>query len=62
MDVIQIIIQAGAVGIAVYVLYVLKTLVGNHINHNTDALKDLTSTLSSLKQVIKDFHQHNGKK
>lgn len=62
MDIIQIVIQAGAVGIAVYVIYVLKTLISNHINHNTEALKDLTSVLSELKQVIVDFHKQNGNK
>ncbi|HEC66974.1 MAG TPA: hypothetical protein ENI23_16990 [bacterium] len=65
MDIIQIIIQAGAVGVAVYVVYawkqssakkddMIKELVGNHMNHNTEVLRELSKTLSGLKQIIGD--------
>ena len=53
MDIIQIIIQAGAVGIAAYAIYSLSHIIGNHISHNSDALKELSVVLGELKELIK---------
>ena len=60
MDLVQLTIQAGAVGVAIYAIHTLKTLVGNHMNHNTEAFTALIKVIGELKQVIKDYH--NGKK
>ena len=56
MDVIGIIVEMGTIGVAVYVLYILKTLLGNHINHNTEVLVELKDVIRDLKDTIKDFH------
>ena len=54
MDIIQLVLQFGGIGVGVYALYVLKTLVGNHIAHNSEALDRLSDTLSKLHQLIED--------
>ena len=54
MDIIQIVIQAGAVGIAVYTIYTLNKIVSNHLNHLTDAINRLENTLLELQQFLKD--------
>jgi len=58
---IEVIIQGGAVGLTLasfgiisYLIGTLKKLLGNHIDHNTEALKDLTTTLAELKQFLVD--------
>ena len=60
MDIVQIVVQTGSVGVAIYVLYILKGIVGKHISHNTQALSELTKVMAELKQIIKDFHRKNG--
>lgn len=59
MDLVQIIIQGGSVGIAVYAIYALtkiiselKTIIGNHIDHSTEVQKDLAVAIAELKEVI----------
>ena len=54
MDILQVVIQGGAVGVAAYTLYILKKLIGNHIDHNTKVLENLTSVLTRLDQFLKD--------
>lgn len=54
MNIIQIIIQGGAVGLAGFSLYIIWKLTGNHLKHNTKALQELTGEVKSLKEVIKD--------
>ena len=53
-------VEYGSVGIAVALIiliaYIIKiglNLIGNHINHNTDAIKELTVTISELKTWLK---------
>ncbi len=57
---LQTIIQGGAVGIAVLVLlvfaYFLKLVfkfIGNHINHNTEAMTKFTAAITELSANIK---------
>ena len=50
---IQLVIQAGGVGVAVYAIFALSRIIGNHISHSTEALKDLTVVLGELKEIIK---------
>lgn len=59
MDVLQIVIQGGAVGLAVYALYVLDKvssakdkIIGNHIDHSTEAMTQLTKVLEGLRSTI----------
>jgi hypothetical protein len=47
-SIIEMLVQAGAVGLCFYSLFVLKKLVGNHINHNTDALNRLEVAITKL--------------
>ncbi|MBI4136915.1 hypothetical protein HY469_02525 [Candidatus Roizmanbacteria bacterium] len=52
--VIQILVQGGLAGVAISTLAVLYKLVGNHIDHNTKALENLSSVLTRLDQFLKD--------
>ena len=51
---LNILVQGGLTSVALASLWINYKISSNHINHNTDALKDLTSTLSELKEVIND--------
>jgi len=51
---LQILIQGGAVGIAILLAWIVYKLAGNHINHNTEVLRELSVVIGELKQVIKD--------
>lgn len=52
--VIDILVQGGLSSIALVSLYFNYKIVSNHINHNTDALKDLTQILGRIEQVLED--------
>lgn len=52
--IISIIINGGAVGISVYALYTLRQIVGNHLEHSTKAMRDLTAAISELREAIKN--------
>jgi|GEM_PF-3520437 len=49
-------VQAGAVGISFALIYLcywlIKTIVGNHISHNTDAMIKMVETLTKLDGSI----------
>lgn len=67
MDLIQLVIQGGSVGVAVYAIYALtniiselKEIIGNHIDHSTQAEKELTVAITGLKEAIKN-HFNDGK-
>ncbi len=53
-SVIQTIIQGGAVGVAVFSMWITYKLASNHINHNTEASKELSTMLAKLIQIIDD--------
>ena len=42
------------VGALVYLIKAFLKVVGNHINHSTEAIKDNTEVLSSLKELIRE--------
>mgnify|MGYP001596702628 CR=1 FL=1 len=55
------IIQGGSVGVAIYAIYALtkiiselKEVIGNHIDHSTEAQKELTVVIGELKEAIKN--------
>jgi len=62
MDIIQLVVQFGAVGIALYLVYCqtkerkeyLK-IIGNHIDHNTKALTKLIGFIEKDVEVTKDL-------
>ena len=53
LDWLQIVIQGGAVALAGVAMWILYKLVGNHLSHNTDALKELSVVLGELRELIK---------
>ena len=59
---IQILVQGGLASVALVSMWLFYKLASNHINHNTEAMRELSETLGELKQVIKDYHKSNGKK
>jgi len=48
---INLLIQAGCAGIAIYCIYSLRKIVSNHINHNTEALTKLNSSIERQEQT-----------
>jgi len=53
-DIIKVITEFGSVGIAVYCLYTLKHLVGNHLTHGNEALIKLEKSITKLTQFLED--------
>lgn len=51
---INIIINGGAVGLAVLTLGILYKILGNHLHHLTEAINKNTVVLEKLHQLIKD--------
>ena len=58
MDIAQI-TEYGAIGIAagliILIYFILKwvfKILGNHMNHNTDAIKGLTAIMSEVKGML----------
>ena len=52
--------QYGVVGVCialivalVYLMKMMTKIVGNHINHSTEAMTKLTDVISDLKEIIK---------
>ena len=69
MDIIQILIQGVAVGIALAALYLLMKVVTNHSRHtdkvidrNTDAWNEHTKSNQKLTDVIERWHLKESKK
>lgn len=53
-SILQILIQGGLASTALVSLYFSYKLASNHIQHNTDAMTELTKVLAELKQSIID--------
>ena len=51
-ETIAIIIQGGSVSIALYLAYILQKLIGNHMQHSTDAILKLSKTIVKLNTLI----------
>ena len=54
MDWIETIIQGGAVGLALFSMYIVWKLSSNHINHNTEVLTELKDAIKELKTFLKN--------
>ena len=52
---VQILVQAGGVGIAFFALWINWKLVSNHINHNTASQEKLAVVIKELSTMIKDI-------
>jgi len=60
---LQILVNGGLTSVALASLWLVYKLTSNHISHNTEAMKELSSTMSALKTIIKLYHdKDNGKK
>lgn len=53
-NIIGVIVQAGAVGIALIAVYFLYDLASNHINDNTRVLMRLESAINQSTEVDKE--------
>ena len=53
-NIIQLCVQAGAVGLCALSMWVNYKLASNHINHNTESNERLTNAISRLAQLIED--------
>ena len=53
-NILQILIQGGLASIALVSLGILYKIVGNHMNHNTDALNRLEKATTKLIQFLED--------
>ena len=47
-------VALAAIGSQIYLLKIVLKIVGNHINHATEATKDQTEVMSSLKTLIEN--------
>lgn len=56
---IGVIVQAGAVGLALVSLWVLYTLVSNHMLHNTEAINLNTQAIIELRGAINTLNNNN---
>jgi len=58
---ISILVQAGAVGISfalIYLIYwLIKTIVGNHIQHSTAAYLKMAKAIQKLSNVIESLEK-----
>ena len=61
-QIIPTIVQAGAVGIALALIWLLysvfklfNTIIGNHIDHNTEVQRQLTKAVARLASVIESL-------
>jgi len=55
MDVVQLVVQAGGIGVAIYALFVIRDfakLISNHLEHEIASQKGLTKALTELKDAI----------
>ena len=56
-SIIEVIIQAGAVGLAIFSMFIVWKLASNHINQNTKVLQELKDAIRELTN-----HLRNGRK
>lgn len=61
MDIIQIVVQAGSVGVAIYVLYVAYKLASNHLHDISGAMNRVEVAITKLTSLIEE-HLNNDKK
>ena len=61
MEIINVIIQGGAVGLAVFILWISYRLASNHLHEISTDLKNLSKSVAELAELIRN-HIQNGKK
>lgn len=54
---IEVLIQGGAVGLALGLVWVNYKLVSNHMNHNTDAISKMTEAITELTTYIRTINE-----
>ncbi len=54
MDILQVVIQGGAVGLAAYAMFVMNKITSNHISHSTEAITEFTKVMSRLDEFLRD--------
>ena len=52
MDIVQIVIQAGGVGVAVYAIHALVVINTNHLKHSEEANRLFTEAIGKLTEAI----------
>ena len=55
-DLVQLVLQAGGVGIGLYAVYALYTLSSNHVDHNTQVLAELKDAINKLIEFLENHH------
>ena len=53
MEGFQDIVALGFPGLAIYLMYRMSS---NHLDHNTEVLKELRDAIRDLKEWIRDHH------
>jgi len=53
-SIIEVIIQAGAVGLAIFSMFIVWKLSSNHINQNTKVLQELKDAIRELTNHLKN--------
>ena len=53
-QIVQLVLQAGGVGVGIYALYILHKLVGNHLKHNTEVLYKLVQAIERLEEFLRN--------
>ena len=51
---IEILVQGGLTSVALLSLWINYKIASNHINHNTDALTELSKVMEGLKTFIEN--------
>lgn len=49
---VQVLVQGGALGIALLALWIIWNLMSNHMDHNTEALHELSKNITSNTAVL----------
>ena len=52
MDAVQMVIQGGSVGVALYALHVLLKINGNHLKHTEEAHRLFVDAINKLTEAI----------
>lgn len=52
--IVEILVQGGLAGVAVFSLWINYKMTSNHINHSNDVINNNTEVLSKLHQLIND--------
>jgi len=50
---LEAIVQAGAVGLAIFAMFIVWKLASNHINQNTKVLQELKDAIRELTEFLR---------